>query len=90
MANEPTNLMKVDALLNLLTVEQLNLVSQAARQRAFVKASNELRVGDTVSFNANKRGTKTGTLIRKNPKTYQVLVGMTTWRVTPTLLKKVA
>lgn len=85
-----TVLMQIDELLNQLSVEHLNLVSQAARNRALTKSMRDLKVGDTVTFDAKRRGVKTGTLIRKNPKTYQVLVGHTTWRVTPTLLKKVA
>jgi hypothetical protein len=65
-------------------------VAQAAALRARHKSKVDLNIGDKVTFDAKTRGIKTGILVKKNAKTFQVLVGSVTWKVTPTLLKKVA
>jgi hypothetical protein len=76
--------------LDKLSPTDLISVAKMAQQRAQAKAKSELLLGDQVQFDAKSRGVKTGTLIKKNTKTFQVLVGSTTWKVSPTLLKKVA
>lgn len=83
-------LMQINALLDQLSADQLMMVAQSAQARAKGKTWNELKLGDQVMFDAKTRGIKRGVLIKKNSKTYQVLVGSVTWKVSPTLLKKVA
>lgn len=76
--------------LDKLSPTDLISVAKMAQQRAQAKVKSELLLGDEVTFDAKSRGIKIGILIKKNPKTFQVLVGSTTWKVSPTLLKKVA
>lgn len=76
--------------LDKLSPADLIQVAKMAQQRANSKQKSELMLGDEVTFDAKSRGIKVGILIKKNPKTFQVLVGSTTWKVSPTLLKKVA
>jgi len=83
-------LMQINDLLDQLSAEQLMMVAVSAQTRAKGKTWNELKLGDNVIFNAKTRGIKRGVLIKKNSKTYQVLVGSVTWKVSPTLLKKAA
>ena len=83
-------LMQINDLMNQLSAEQLQMVAKSAMTRANSKAKSDLKIGDEVMFDAKSRGVKHGILIKKNPKTFQVLVGSTTWKVSPTLLKKVA
>lgn len=83
-------LMQINALLDLLSPDQLIMVAKSAQHRANNKAKFELKVGDEVMFDAKSRGIKHGILVKKNTKTFNVLVGSTTWKVSPTLLKKVA
>lgn len=83
-------LLQIHKLMDSLSAEDLMFVAQSAAARAKGKTWNELKIGDKVSFDAKTRGLKHGVLIKKNSKTYQVLVGSVTWKVSPTLLKKVA
>jgi hypothetical protein len=83
-------LLQINKLLGQLSAEDLVIVAKSAAARANSATKIALQVGDTVSFDAKSRGVKTGVLIKKNTKTFQVLVGSTTWKVSPTLLKKVA
>ena len=83
-------LLQINQLLGQLSPAELMTVAKAAQTRATAASKSSLSVGDTVSFDAKTRGVKTGTLIKKNTKTFQVLVGSTTWKVSPTLLKKAA
>ena len=83
-------LMQINALLDQLSAEQLMTVAKSAQVRANSKTKTELKIGDQVMFDAKSRGIKHGILVKKNPKTFQVLVGSTTWKVSPTLLKKAA
>lgn len=83
-------LLQIHKLMDLLSAEDLVFVAKAAAARANNATKIALKVGDQVQFDAKSRGVKTGILIKKNPKTFQVLVGSTTWKVSPTLLKKVA
>lgn len=76
--------------LDKLSPSDLLSVAKMAQQRANAKQKSELMLGDEVTFDAKSRGIKLGILIKKNPKTFNVLVGSTTWKVSPTLLKKVA
>jgi len=85
-----TPLLQIHKLLDQLSAEDLMFVAKSAAARANNATKITLKIGDTVSFDAKTRGVKTGTLIKKNTKTFQVLVGSTTWKVSPTLLKKVA
>jgi len=83
-------LLQIHKLLDKLSTEDLLLVAKSAAARANNSTKIALKIGDTVTFDAKSRGVKTGVLIKKNTKTFQVLVGSTTWKVSPTLLKKVA
>ena len=76
--------------LDKLSPSDLLSVAKMAQQRANAKQKSELMLGDEDTFDAKSRGIKLGILIKKNPKTFNVLVGSTTWKVSPTLLKKVA
>jgi hypothetical protein len=76
--------------LDKLSPADLISVAKMAQQRANSKVKVELSLGDEVEFDAKLRGVKRGILIKKNPKTFQVLVGSVTWKVSPTLLKKAA
>ena len=76
--------------LDKLSPTDLLSVAKMAQQRAQSKVKSELSLGDEVTFDAKSRGVKIGILIKKNPKTFNVLVGSTTWKVSPTLLRKVA
>ena len=83
-------LLQIHKLMDLLSAEDLLFVAKAAQMRAQNKAKSDLKIGDEVQFDAKSRGVKRGILIKKNPKTFQILVGSVTWKVSPTLLKKVA
>lgn len=83
-------LMQINTLLSQLTADELISVAISAQQRAKGKTWNEINVGDNVIFDAKTRGVKRGVVIKKNAKTYQVLVGSSTWKVSPVLLRKVA
>ena len=83
-------LLQIYSLLGQLDAEELMAVAKSAQQRAQNATKIALKIGDQVQFDAKSRGVKTGILIKKNPKTFQVLVGSVTWKVSPTLLKKVA
>lgn len=83
-------LVQINSLMEKLGADDLMTVAQSAQSKAKGKTWIELQIGDKVMFNAKTRGIKHGILIKKNSKTYQVLVGSVTWKVTPTLLKKVA
>ena len=83
-------LLQIHKLMDLLSAEDLLFVAKAAQMRAQNKAKSDLKIGDEVQFDAKSRGLKRGILIKKNPKTFQVLVGSVTWKVSPTLLKKAA
>lgn len=76
--------------LDKLSPSDLLSVAKMAQARANSKQKSELMLGDEVTFDAKSRGIKVGILIKKNPKTFQILVGSVTWKVSPTLLKKVA
>lgn len=90
MADTET-LMKINNLLSALSFEDLMMVAQSASVRARNLAKVELKIGDTVQFDANTRGIKTGTLIKKNELSAKVLVGGVTWTIKPiSMLKKVA
>jgi len=81
---------QINELIHELSSQDLIRLARLAQFLANTKASGEINVGDEVTFDAKSRGVKVGILIKKNPKTFQVLVGSTTWKVSPTLLKKVA
>jgi hypothetical protein len=83
-------LLQIHKLMDLLSAEDLLFVAKAAQMRAQNKAKSDLKIGDEVQFDAKSRGVKRGILIKKNPKTFQILVGSVTWKVSPTLLKKAA
>lgn len=83
-------LLQIHKLMDLLSAEDLLFVAKAAQMRAQNKAKSDLKIGDEVQFDAKSRGLKRGILIKKNPKTFQVLIGSVTWKVSPTLLKKAA
>ena len=65
-------------------------IAWVAKNRADILAKTNFCVGDKVRFDAKTRGIKDGILIKKNAKTFQVLVGSVTWKVSPALLRKVA
>jgi hypothetical protein len=83
-------LLQIYKLLDQLSAEDLMVVAKSAQLRANNATKISLKIGDEVQFDAKSRGIKRGILIKKNPKTFQVLVGSVTWKVSPTLLKKVA
>jgi hypothetical protein len=83
-------LLQIHKLMDLLSAEDLMFVAKAAQMRASNASKAALKIGDEVQFDAKSRGLKRGILIKKNPKTFQVLVGSVTWKVSPTLLKKAA
>jgi hypothetical protein len=83
-------MMQIDALLGKLSADQLLMVARSAQTRAQAKVKVSFQIGDEVQFDAKSRGMKRGILIKKNPKTFQVLVGSVTWKVSPTLLRKAA
>ena len=81
---------KINSLLSDLSYDELTLIAKYCMTLAAASAKYELMVGDKVTFDAKTRGLQTGVLIKKNAKSFQVLVGNVTWKVGPTLLKKVA
>lgn len=83
-------LMQIENLMNQLSAEDLLTLAKSAQYRAQNKVKTELKLGDEVMFDARSRGIKVGILVKKNAKTFNVLVGSTTWKVSPTLLKKAA
>ena len=83
-------LLQIHKLMDLLSAEDLLFVAKSAQSRAQNKAKSDLKIGDEVTFDAKSRGVKLGILVKKNAKTFNVLVGSTTWKVSPTLLKKAA
>jgi hypothetical protein len=90
MSASVETLMKINSMLNELSAEELMMIAQSAQLRARNKSKSELKIGDKVTFDAKTRGIKTGILVKKNAKTFQVLVGSVNWKVTPTLLRKAA
>lgn len=88
--NTDNPLLQIVQLMDKLSAEDLMQVARMAQKRAQDATKIALKIGDQVQFDAKTRGVKTGILIKKNPKTFQVLVGSVTWKVSPTLLKKVA
>lgn len=87
--NTDNPLLQIVKLMDKLSPEDLMMVAKSAQQRANNASKLALKVGDRVEFDAKSRGMQYGILIKKNPKTFQVLVGSVTWKVSPTLLKKV-
>lgn len=83
-------LLQINKLIAGLSASELIIVAKSCQALANNKSKIEMQVGDQVYFDAKSRGIKTGVLIKKNAKTFQVLVGSTTWKVSPSLLKKVA
>ena len=83
-------LLQVHKLLMTLSREDLAIVSQSVYNRLQIMNQTAFKIGDKVTFDAKTRGIKTGILVKKKAKTFQVLVGSVNWKVTPTLLKKVA
>jgi hypothetical protein len=68
----------------------LTHIAWATKHRIDALSKSGFCVGDKVRFDAKTRGIKDGILIKKNAKTFQVLVGSVTWKVSPALLRKVA
>lgn len=68
----------------------LTHIAWTAKHRADALAKTDFKIGDKVRFDAKTRGIKDGILIKKNAKTFQVLVGSVRWKVAPALLRKVA
>ena len=61
------------------------------RQREMQREiGNAFNVGDKVWFDANRRGRIEGMISKINQKTIVVKTPTVTWKVTPSLLKKVA
>ena len=73
-----------------LSMEDLVAVIRWGQIRLQAMAKVAFKVGDRVEFDAKSRGHQSGVLIKKNAKTCKVLVGNTTWTVTPHLLRKAA
>ncbi len=90
MSNTDSPMLQIVKLMDKLSAEDLMFIAKTAQNRANTASKIALKIGDQVQFDAKSRGVKMGTLIKKNTKTFQVLVGSTTWKVSPTLLKKVA
>jgi len=71
------------------TIDDLRDINLALKQRWNELESRgvlNFKVGDSVKFNAKRRGVQTGIVKKVNRKTVSVLVGNATWRVTPSLL----
>lgn len=71
------------------TITELRDINLALKQRwneLDARVALTFKVGDSVRFNAKRRGVQVGTVKKVNRKTVAVLVGHTTWRVTPSLL----
>jgi hypothetical protein len=83
-------LMQLNKLISSLTREDLAMVSESIYNRLQIMNQSAFKIGDKVKFDAKTRGIKEGVVIRKSKKTIQVLVGATTWKVSPSLLRKVA
>jgi hypothetical protein len=81
---------EIDRLLLKMTSQELLAMAKMCHSRAIAKSKIDLKVGDKVSFDTKSCGNQTGVLIKKNTKTFKVLVNSVTWKVSPTLLKKVA
>lgn len=90
MSASTETLMKINALLGELSADELMMIAKTCSIRANAKSKSDFKIGDTVTFDAKTRGVKTGILIKKNAKTFQVLVGSVNWKVSPSLLKKVS
>jgi hypothetical protein len=74
-----------------MTNDEINQVMEAIKmQRKFnaQKVTQQLTVGDTVSFDAKTRGVITGTVTKINPKTVQVRAHRTwtLWKVAASVL----
>ncbi len=79
------------ALINKIdNVGVLTSIAWHAKYRADALAKTDFKIGDQVQFDAKTRGFQRGILIKKNAKTFQVLVGSVKWKVSPSLLRKVA
>ena len=64
---------------------------KARRGQIQTQIGGSYPIGDTVKFDARSRGIITGTISKINQKTIVVKTTMSgTWKVTPSLLKKVA
>jgi len=83
-------LLQVHKLLMTLSREDLAIVSQSVYNRLQIMNQTAFKIGDKVTFDAKTRGIKEGVVIRKSKKTIQVLVGPVTWKVSPSLIRKVA
>jgi hypothetical protein len=71
------------------TIDELRDINLALKQRwneLDARVALNFKVGDSVKFNAKRRGSHIGIVKKVNRKTVSVLVGNTTWRVTPSLL----
>lgn len=83
---------KVDIINALAAVsheDALMMFKEAVARRAAV-ATMSLKFGDKVSFDARSKGVKVGEVIKINRKSAKVRVGNVEWRVTASLLQKVA
>lgn len=73
----------------------LSLIIQHARERQTEAARNQFKVGDTVRFDAKRRGMQEGTIVKIMPKNIKVRVlgsfgsSAVEWTVAPSLLEKV-
>lgn len=81
---------KINSLLAELSYDELMIVAKSCVVRANKSVKFELMIGDNVYFQSKTGAVRSGVLIKKNPKTFHVLVGNITWKVSPTMLKKVA
>ena len=70
--------------LNSFIVDKLRLIHS---QKQFA-AAVQFKIGDQVRFDS-RRGPVEGTVIKINKKTIHVKDGMTTWKVSPSLLQSV-
>ncbi len=74
---------------NIASIEDLRDIGLAISQRRNeLESRNALnfKIGDSVSFNAKRRGVQVGTIVKINRKTIAVKVGNIVWRVTPSFL----
>jgi uncharacterized protein YkvS len=63
---------------------------KAAHKRLQKQVTTNLSIGDTVRFDAKTRGIIQGVITKINTKTIVVDAGAMTWKVTPSLVEKVA
>jgi hypothetical protein len=86
-------LVQINKLLSTLSRDDLAMVNLAIHNRLDILNKNAFKLGDTVMFDAKRRGVKQGIVISVPTgrlKNVKVLVGSTRWTVSPNLLKKVA